>query len=654
VFDLRVAQELFGKQGRIDDVLVAAKDGTSPAALRRTLHQQLGRAGLTIQTARAQDRFTLDSLKSFVSFIRVFLLAFGGIAVLVGAFTIFNSLSITVAQRSRELALLRTMGASRRQVMGSVMFESLLVGILASAVGLAAGLGLAKGLNALFVALGMDLPRTGTVFSTQTIVVGALVGIVSTLAAGLVPALRATRVAPVSAMRGDGASEATKARTSKVGIGITAIGLAILAYGMFGSGLSATNRLMSLVPGCLGLFAGVAMLSPRFVAPLASAIGRPGARIGKSAGMLARRNAMRNPGRTASTAAALMIGIALVTFVSVLGSGLKDTTTGSVHKSVKAQYVVAGADGWSPIATRIPAQVAAVPGVTSVTSVVQDQAKVGADKVAVSGVDTATIAKGFRFDWKKGDDAVASSLGRDGAIVLDDFAKDKKLSIGDRFNVQSRSGKHISLVVRGTVKSSFFNPLGMGELTVSDATFKSAFTSRKPRMTLVSGSADAKAGLEKALAAYPDVKVKTAKQFGDDAAKEIDSMLAIFYVLLALAIIVSLFGIVNTLVLSVMERTRELGMLRAVGMSKRQMRRMVRHEGIITAQIGSVLGIVVGLILGGLVTGALSSSTGMGFSVPVGSLVAFTVVAALAGVAAAVLPARRAARLNVLNALSYE
>src|SRR3954452_9301069 len=213
--------------------------------------------------------------------------------------------------------------------------------------------------------------------------------------------------------------------------------------------------------------------------------------------MLAQRNDKRNDGATASTVAALMIGIALVTFVAVLGSGLKDTTTGSVHKSVKAQYVVAGSDGWSPIATRIPAQVAAVDGVTSVTSVVQDQAKVGADKVYVSGVDPATVAKGFRFDWKKGDDAVASSLGRDGAIVLDDFAKDRNLSVGDRFSVQSRSGKHLSLIVRGTVKSSFFNPRGMAALPVYPATFRWASTSRKPRMTLVSGPPEAKAGLQK-------------------------------------------------------------------------------------------------------------------------------------------------------------
>ena len=286
-----------------------------------------------------------------MSFIQVFLLAFGGVAVFVGAFTIYNTLSITVAQRSRELALLRAIGATRRQVLRAVVVEALAIGLVASLAGVIAGLGLAKLLSSVLTSVGVDLPQVGTVFATRTVIVSLLVGVVVTVVAGLGPALRATRVSPVTAMR-EGA-EVPPGRigrhATKFAAAVGALALGILGLGLFGPGIDAEAGWPCWDPGALLLFVAVALVSPRLVPPLASVLGRPAARLAGSAGVLARRNAMRNPGRTAVTAAALMIGIALVAFSAVLGNGLRESTKGAIADSVKADYVMVGQDGWSQI-----------------------------------------------------------------------------------------------------------------------------------------------------------------------------------------------------------------------------------------------------------------------------------------------------------------
>ena len=367
LFDLHAAQTLFQKQGRYTEILVGGPD-----SVRKQLSESLG-GSLQVQTAADHDRFTLDGLKTFVNFLKVFLLAFGGIAVFVGAFTIYNTLSITVAQRSRELALLRALGASRRQVLRSVVVEALAIGTVASAIGLVAGLGLAKLLSGVFAAVGIDLPSTSTVFGARTIIVSLAVGIIVTVLAGLGPALRATRVSPVTAMR-EGAEipPGRIGRRAPLFAGITGVlALAVLGLGMFAPGIEAEGRLALLAPGSLLLFIAVALISPRLVPRLASVLGRPGQRIAGVAGGLARRNAMRNPGRTAVTAAALMIGIALVAFSAVIGAGMRESTKGALEDQVRADYVLVGQDGWSPIDPDAAKAVAQVPGVDVSTGLVR-------------------------------------------------------------------------------------------------------------------------------------------------------------------------------------------------------------------------------------------------------------------------------------------
>ncbi len=596
VFDLEEAQRLFDKQG-FDSVLVAGDAG-----VRERLAATVG-SGLQVETAAAHDRFTLDGLDSFIGIIRVVLVVFGGIAVLVGAFTIFNTLSITVAQRSRELGMLRMVGASRRQVLRSVLAEALVLGVLASVVGVVSGLGLAKLLDGVFAQLGLDLPDAGTVFETRTAVLGLVVGTLATLVAGLVPAIRATRVPPVAALRA--ASDAS-ART-----GIVA----------------------RMVRGLVGI------------------LGRPAELVGGSAGRLARRNATRNPGRTLVTSLALVIGVSLVTLVTVVATGLKETTKDSLADRIDASHVVVGADGWSPIDPSIERELAGAPGVTAISSLRSDGALAMGDEEAVNIVDPATITRVFDFGWAEGSAAALRGLGTDGAVVDEGWAAEHGLTVGKTFSITTPKGKELDLRVLGIEDSPVIDSLGLGPVTISRQAAEGGFAAERNRMTLVRATDEQ--AVDRVLAAHPDAKALATPDYIDEQAAAVDPLLAIFGVLLGLCVIVSLFGIVNALVLAGFERTRELGTLRALGMSRRQMRRMVRHEGVITALLGGAIGIAVGLGLAAAVTSAFADE-GLAFAVPVPALIGFVVLAALAGVLAAALPARRASRLNVLDALAYE
>jgi len=347
-----------------------------------------------------------------------------------------------------------------------------------------------------------------------------------------------------------------------------------------------------------------------------------------------------------------MIGVSLVTFVAVFGSGIKSAARGEMADKIAANYVVAP-DGWSTVSPGALSAAAKVPGVTASSGIVQSMAKVGKDKIPVDGVDTATVGRVLNYTFKSGAATDVSKLGPTDAIVRDEFAKDHHIRIGDRVKLLSPSAKSVLVTVRGIEKTKALNAAQGGVFTIPVATFDATFAERDLRLALVDAPASAQPALERALRAFPDVKLQDRKAYEDSQLSWINSMLAIFYVLLALTVIVSLFGIVNTLVLSVMERTREVGMLRAVGMTRRQTRRMVRHEGIVTAQLGAVTGMVLGVLLGGAVTFAMRG-IGMTFTLPIGSLIVFAIVATVAGMIAAALPARRASRLPVLEALAYE
>lgn len=656
-FDLPTAQRLFRKQGRLDEIAVAARSGVSSEQLLDQIEAILP-AGTQVKASAQQARDDAAETNEFISFLQGFLLAFGGVALFVGAFVIANSLSITIAQRTREFATLRTIGASRRQVLGSIVLEAIVVGVVASVIGLFLGLALATGLFELFDAVGFTLPNSGLVFLPRTVVISLSVGIVVTLLASLRPAIRATRVPPIAAVR-EGATlpESRFARYRTLGSSVlTALGFAALLWGLFGPGLSTTRLLLWMGVGALLIFFGVALLSVRFVRPLAGALGWPAARIGGVAGTLARDNSRRSPQRTASTAAALMIGLALVTLVAVLASGITQTFRGAVNdlwKGSTSDYALTAQNNFSPIPPDAADAVARTAGVNAVMNVRTGETQAFGKVIFATGVDP-TAREMILLDWKEGSQEVFTELGEDGAFVDDGYAEDHALAIGSEIEMTFSSGETASF----TVKGIFDPPTGgspFGRVTISTAAWDEHV--EQPRnlysfIDMEGGESEAsQATIEKVLADFPNAKVATREQFIDNQISGLGAVLNILYVLLALSVIVSLFGIVNTLVLTVFERTREIGMLRAIGMTRRQVRRMIRHESVITALIGGVTGIVLGVVLAGLLIARVDF---IEFSLPVGQLVVFTIASIVVGIVAAIFPARRAARLNPLEALQYE
>jgi putative ABC transport system permease protein len=654
VFTTSAAQQIFNKRGRYDSIQVAAAHGVSPRALVREIAPLLP-ASAQVRTAQAQAQKQTSDTNAFLDIFKEFLLAFGGIALFVGSFVIANTLSITITQRTRELATLRTLGATRRQVLLSVLTEALVIAVLASVVGLFLGLLLAKALNSLLVSFGIDLPHTSTVFATRTVLVSLLVGVLITLVAALRPAMRSTRVPPIAAVR-EGAVLAPT-RLSRLGaypaLVTLACALALMLLGLLLSDASTGARLIAIGGGALAMFLGVAMLAPRVIPRLALVLGWPLARAAGASGSLARGNSIRNPVRTASTAAALMIGLALVTFVGVLAAGLRTRFESSVNETFIANYALTASDNFSPIGIASASALGKVPGVAEISGVRAGDGRAFGSRVMVSGVDPA-ISRLIAIKWQAGGPQTPGELGSDGAFVPKDYASEHHLRIGSTLALETPTGALLRVRVRGiTAPPRGTSPYG--EVTLSRTRFDQLYANPKNVFTFINMRGGVTAAntrrLQAALAAFPDAKVQTKAQFKENQLQGLNLLLNLLYVLLSLSIVVSLLGIVNTLVLTVFERTREIGMLRALGMTRRQVRRMVRYESVITALLGAAFGIPLGIVLA-LLTGIAIKYAA--FTLPIGTLVSFVIVSILAGVVAAIIPARRAARLNVLEALQYE
>ena len=654
VFDLPVAQRLFDKQELYDDIDVRAREHVTAADLKGAIAPLLP-ATAEVKTREERVDASSSAVGEGMAIVRYILLAFGGVALFVGSFVIFNTLSITVAQRMRELATLRTIGASRGQVLASVMLEGGLIGALASLIGLAGGLALAKSLDALFTSAGLELPEAGIVFVWRTVVVSLAAGILVTLAATLLPALRATRVPPIAAVREGAVLPPSRLGRLRDVVAWAAIvvGVAVLALAAAAGGVATTPRLLLLATGAVLLFLGLAPFSRRLVPPLSFALGKPIEAVTGAAGELARENSKRDPGRTAVTAAALTVGLALVAFVAVLGHGLRTTVRTAVEQQVSADYVVR-AD-----ATLLPPAV----GQTLRGAPVLAAASVRAGNVhafdktrLLTGVDPGSISRFYRFEWTDGSTTAAlRQLGDSGVIVRDDIARAHDLAIGSRFSVETASGKRLTLVVRGIYDAPTFDPL-LGAMTVSTRLFDRGFLIPSDVAVFVdTGGATAahETALRSLLSGFPSAKVRTLDEFIVWQQASIGTLLNLFYVLLALSVVISLFGIVNTLALSIVERTREIGVLRAIGMTRAQLTRMIRVESEITALIGAVTGIVVGIALAALTTKALASWD-LSFAIPWSTLLVLALAAFLAGLAAGIFPARRAAHLDPLKALHYE
>jgi putative ABC transport system permease protein len=658
IFTLAEAQRVTGKQGKFDQIQVAAAPGFSSQALKRAI-QRVMPPTVAVRTGHENAEQQASDIQDDLSFLKTALLIFAGVALFVGAFTIFNTFSITVAQRTREFGMLRTLGASRRQVMASVVGEASVIALIGSGLGLVAGFGAASLLNAMFKAAGIDLPNTGNVVEGRTIVVSLVVGIAVTLVAAIVPAVRATRVTPMEALRESGQSggERRGRLVTVLAVLLLTAGLALMLVGLFAdSGTNAT--LAMLLGGGALIFLAVGLLSPRLVRPIASLVGRPLERLRGLTGRLARENTVRNPGRTAVTAAALMIGLALVTFVAVFAAGFKGSIDDAIGKAIQGDLLLQNEDNFSPIPVAAGEQARRVPGVAGVSSLWFDQAKVhNTGKTSfMAGFDPRTIRSVVKLDWKKGSDATLARMGPRSAVIDEHWGKNHDIGVGDDLDVLTPADKRVTYQVIGSIKD---NANLYGDFIVTSQAMASDFHERRPAMTFIDLANGADAGavrerLDALIAAqFPVVDVLNQKELKDKQANNINKLLGLLYALLALAVIVSLFGIVNTLTLSIYERTRELGLLRAIGMSRRQVRRVVRYESVITALIGAVVGSVLGVLLAALASRPLASE-GFVLKLPVATLLVLLVLAALAGVLAAILPARRASQLEVLDALAYE
>ena len=612
-----------------------------------------------VETAKENADRGSEEVRESLGFLQTILLVFGFVAVFVGAFLIFNTFSITVAQRVTEFGLLRTLGASRRQILGSVLVEAVAIGLLGALIGIGGGYVMALLLNALLTAFGVDLPTTGLVMASRTVVVALLVGVVVTSVSSMVPAVRSTRVPPIAALRAY-APPATRGRRLFVlalslllGLG----GLVAALAGLFGGG-GAGARAGLIGGGAVAIVFGVSLFSPRLVPPLATVAGWPLERLRRLTGRLARENSQRNPGRTAVTAAALMIGLALVAFVTVFAAGLKSSVAQVIDENFQGGLVIQNTDGFSPIPNGAAAAARRVPGVKLVATIRATEAKLvgaGGSKAKVSA-PTPDIGAAVEIEWKKGGPRTLRRLHDGEAVVSEGFASDHGLTPGDEFRLLSQTGARPSFRVAGVFDSKLDV---FGSVLITQAVMRRAFDQTEDTIDFV--IARRRANPEKVQAAltasteraFPTAEVLNQQELKETREEQVQQLVNLFYALLILAIVISLFGIANTLALSIHERTRELGMLRAIGMSRRQVRTMIRYEAVITALIGAILGIVLGMIFAALIGQPLKDE-GFTLSYPVGSLIVLLILAGLAGVVAAIPPARRASRLDVLDALQYE
>jgi len=654
---LPVAQRITGKEGEFDQISVAAADGVAPVALKRRIEREMP-PSVRVETGEENAERGSDEIRENLGFLQTMLLVFAFVALFVGAFLIFNTFSITVAQRIAEFGMLRTLGASRGQILRTVVVEALAIGLLGAVAGIAGGYLIAILLNALFEAIGIDLPTTDLVMKTRTIVVSLAIGVGVTLFSSVIPAVRSTRVPPIAALHAF-APRPTRRRRA-LNLALAALlgfgGLAMVLLGLFGGADGdAAAGLMGL--GAVGMVLGVSLFSPRLVPPMAAVAGWPLERLRRLTGRLARENAQRNPGRTAITAAALMIGLALVAFVTVFAAGLKSSIAEAVDDTFQGDLVIQNSDGFSPIPSGVAVAARGEPGVELVATLRATEAELleSGSKLRVNSL-SRDASEVFELEWVEGGPQTLASLGDDEAAVEDDFASSNDLEVGDGFRLLSQKGARPRLRVAGTYKTK----AGLvGSVVLTPAVMARDFDQTQDTIDFVKTapgvSADAvQKRLEGLLERdFPTAEALNQTELKENQEEQINQLLGLIYALLVLAIVISLFGIANTLALSIHERTRELGMLRAIGMSRRQVRTMIRYEAVITALIGAILGMILGLIFAALIAQPLKDE-GFVLSYPVGSLLVLLVLAGFAGVLAAIAPARRASRLDVLQSLQYE
>ncbi len=643
------AEELMTAPGRFHQIQVIAADGVSDEEIRDRIAAALP-DGLEVVTADELIAEEQGDIRELISFFGTFMLTFALVALFVGSFIIYNTFSILVAQRNREMALLRALGASRRQVLGGLLAEAVVVGLIASVLGMIAGVGVATGLKALLAAFGLDVPAGGIVITGNTLLAALVAGLVVTVAAAVVPARRASRVPPVAAMADVAIAESNRIRSrSAVGVLVVIAGGVLLATGLF---VLESNALLAVGAGAAVLFVGVAILGPLISRPATLLLGAPLARFRGVTGSIARENALRSPKRTAATASALMIGVALVGFITIFAASARASLDDIIDRSFRGDFVVdSGTFGFGGFDPGLADRLGDLPEIEAATGARVGQAEVDGSVVYLLGVDPSKIDAIFDVGIVAGD---VDGLDSESVAVWLDKAEEEGWQVGDTVSVRfaETGSRDLEIAVLFTNRELVGSVYAVGHAVFDEhypvqldtSIFLAAASGADPESVRIS--------VEALADEYPTATVLDQTEFKQAQAASFDALLGLVYVLLFLAILIALMGIANTLALSILERTRELGLLRAVGMTRAQMRSSVRWESVIIAVFGALLGLVIGVFFGWAMVTALADE-GIGrFVIPVGSLAVIVVLAALAGVVAAVLPARRAARIDILQAIA--
>ncbi|MGW0774618.1 ABC transporter permease [Streptomyces sp. NPDC002835] len=661
-YDTATAQrELLGKEGVFTQVLVAADDGVSDEALKKNLAAALEQP-YKLQTAKESADSGREEIGSFLDVMKYAMLGFAGIAFLVGIFLIVNTFSMLVAQRTREIGLMRAIGSSRKQVNRSVLVEALLLGLVGSIAGVAAGVGLAVGLMKMMSAVGMNLSTDDLTVKWTTPVVGMVLGIVVTVLAAYVPARRAGKVSPMAALRDSGMPADGKAGWIRGGIGLVLTGIGAAALLLATQADKASEGSMFLGLGVVLSLIGFVVIGPLLAGGVVRVISAVVLRMFGPVGRMAERNALRNPRRTGATGAALMIGLALVACLSVVGSSMVASATQELDKSVGADFIVqsAGNDG-RPIVPQAQEALAKAPGIEHVTEYKGVDAKITApngkkEDLQLVAADP-TYAQDLRRETVAGE--LSAAYGKDAMSVGSDYADKHGVKVGDTIKVDFKNGRPAELKVAAITSDDSNVDKGAMYLNITTAERYLPAEKMPQNMIMFAKAVDgqekeAYAALKTSLAEYPQYKVQNQTDFKQDLKDQIGQLLNIVYGLLALAIIVAILGVVNTLALSVVERTREIGLMRAIGLSRRQLRRMIRLESVVIALFGALLGLGLGMGWG---TSAqqLLALEGLGvLEIPWATIITVFVGSAFVGLFAALVPAFRAGRMNVLNAIATE
>jgi putative ABC transport system permease protein len=654
-FELEEAMRVFGFDDELTGILVQAEPDVDAETLTERISTVLP-AGVEAVTGETEQNEQAADISEGLSFLSIGLLAFAGVAVFVGAFIIQNTFRIIVAQRTKELALLRAIGATGRQVRWMVVVEALIIGLVGSIVGIAFGFMMALGIRALMNGVGFGIPPGSLILLPRTIIVALLVGMLLTLFSSLLPARKASRIPPVAAMREEAARAPRRSlRTRAIwGIVITAVGVLLLAAGLFAN---VDNAIVLVAAGAAVAFVGVSVLAPLAARPLADVIGWPLPYLFGVSGTLAKENTKRKPRRTASTASALMVGVALVVFFAVFGSSTKASISETVFDLFPADLTFQSTGQTdpqipTPISPSFALELRSYNELEVVSALQLGLAVIGEDEQLVGGIDPDTIEQVFSLKPVGG--AIQALELQNSVIVSTDYLDERGWAVEDTITIQYTTTGAVESTIVGVFEAN-----DMGDIAISTDTFMENFRYQGDALVFANAAegvtvAEAQEAISPTVDSYGNVKSQTKSDIVTEAESQIDQALALFTGLLFFAVIIAVLGITNTLTLSIFERTREIGLLRAVGMTRRQVRRMIRWEAVIVATFGALLGVGIGIVLGWAVVRALTDEGLGAFSIPIGQVILALVLAAISGVVAAIWPARKAANMNILAAITTE